>query len=734
MQKLNVKLENCYGIKKLEQEFDFSEFKTFAIYAPNGVMKTSFAKAFNDYIDNIDSKDQVFDYKPYVRKIIDENSINVDSQNIFVIKSFIDTNYQSDKISTLLVRRELREQYEKALKLLNDSKSNFIKILKINTMSSDCEKEIVETFTDYGDNFFEILDGLFEDLSNNKYREYKFRYNDIFENDVVKRFVEKNLDNLQVYHDKYFEILSNSEDFFSPDGTFGTTQASGIAEAISDDAFFKAGHKIYLKNLKTISSSKDFNDLVDEQIKRVLDNPGLRKQFDKIDKALRPKNIQSLKIVVDDDKTLLLELLDYNKFQRNYWKSHLSKILENVTQLNTLYFNNKEEIQKIITEAKKESKEWKLTIDTFKRRFTGLPFEVDVHNKKDSVLGLSKPELVINFIDSDTADKKIVERDFLTQNILSQGEKRAFYILNIIFEIQARLINKQETLFVIDDIADSFDYKNKYAIVEYLRDLSNSDKFYSIILTHNFDFFRTMHSRILHGKHKGTHSFIAEKISDEIKLIPVESKNILSPFEVWKKNVHKNEKYLIACIPFVRNLIEFKEGQNDINDYYKLLTHVLHIKEKDFAIKATLDITIYDLESSFKDVLLCADFEFIDQSKKLIDVIEDEVLIIKQSRDCSLEDKIILAIAIRLKAEYYMWSKILKKDPISGSQTGKLFNIYKKDFDKYPDQEDVIKTLERVIVMTPENIHINSFMYEPILDMGIDDLKKLHNEVSSLTI
>ena len=34
--------------------------------------------------------------------------------------------------------------------------------------------------------------------------------------------------------------------------------------------------------------------------------------------------------------------------------------------------------------------------------------------------------------------------------------------------------------------------------------------------------------------------------------------------------------------------------------------------------------------------------------------------------------------------------------------------------------------------MTPENIHLNSFMYEPILDMSDDHLRVLYEEVSSL--
>ncbi len=48
MDKLNINLENCYGIKKLKAEFDFSTGKVYAIYAPNGVMKSSLAQTFKD--------------------------------------------------------------------------------------------------------------------------------------------------------------------------------------------------------------------------------------------------------------------------------------------------------------------------------------------------------------------------------------------------------------------------------------------------------------------------------------------------------------------------------------------------------------------------------------------------------------------------------------------------------------------------------------------------------------
>lgn len=38
MNKLSIDIENCYGIKKLKAELDFSQNKAYAIYAANGAI------------------------------------------------------------------------------------------------------------------------------------------------------------------------------------------------------------------------------------------------------------------------------------------------------------------------------------------------------------------------------------------------------------------------------------------------------------------------------------------------------------------------------------------------------------------------------------------------------------------------------------------------------------------------------------------------------------------------
>ena len=66
---------------------------------------------------------------------------------------------------------------------------------------------------------------------------------------------------------------------------------------------------------------------------------------------------------------------------------------------------------------------------------------------------------------------------------------------------------------------------------------------------------------------------------------------------------------------------------------------------------------------------------------------------------------------------------------IKASQTHHLTEKYKAT----ASDAKSVGVLDRVLLMTPENIHLNSFMYEPIVDMSDDHLKKLYKEVKKLT-
>lgn len=61
------------------------------------------------------------------------------------------------------------------------------------------------------------------------------------------------------------------------------------------------------------------------------------------------------------------------------------------------------------------------------------------------------------------------------------------------------------------------------------------------------------------------------------------------------------------------------------------------------------------------------------------------------------------------------------------NQTRELLNGYQQ----FGDSEK-ITVLNEVSIMTPEHIHINSFMYEPLLDMDITELIGLYQRLKNL--
>jgi len=105
---------------------------------------------------------------------------------------------------------------------------------------------------------------------------------------------------------------------------------------------------------------------------------------------------------------------------------------------------------------------------------------------------------------------------------------------------------------------------------------------------------------------------------------------------------------------------------------------------------------------------------------------------LQATQGINFENKIVLSIAIRIAAEQFMVKKINDAtfvDGIASNQTPKLLARFKALFS---GGADAINTILRVVLMTPENIHLNSFMYEPILDMSDEHLRKLYAEVLAL--
>jgi len=717
MKKINIKFKHCYGIRNLEYEFDLSN-RTFAIYAANGIMKTSFAKTFDDYAKGQQSLDLAFPDRTNLREILSDGN-DLGKDNVFVIESY-NAEYKSEKISTLLANKQLKQEYDSIHKDIDKTKTELLKKLKqlsgLSGRNNNIEGTVEELF---GKKFFDAVISLENKVvSSDPLPFHSINYSAIFNDKVLNILKTKDFkESLKRYIEKYDELIEKSP-YLSKDFKFH--HAENIQKQLITNNFFKGGHSINLfdgQRKKEYSSDEELKAILTEERNKIFSDEGLQNTFEEISKKLSNKELQEFRDYLLDNKEVLPELDNLETLAEIIWTAYFVDQKSLFVDLAEKYKGGQKVIEGLLEKARQEKTDWEEVVRIFNTRFSHLPFTVSIANKEDVML---KDDVeTIEFVFKDGQETRNFQNKNELLKILSTGEKRALYILNIIFEVEVRKRAEGKTLFIIDDVADSFDYKNKYAIIEYLKYMSEVDKFYLIILSHNFDFFRTIQSR---GVSTYKQSLIAFKNEAGVKLEPITY--LKNPFiNDWKKNLDDNKK-LIASVPFVRNIVEYTQGAEHAD--YKLLTSVVHYK------KDTDDLKLDNLKAVFESNIQGIVFPSLGD-RKMIDFIFDTAdNCLEADEGINLENKIVLSIAIRLKAEQFMTSKITDEqylNDIGANQNWKLLKKYEEEFNN--DTEN-IEILKRVNLITPENIHVNSFMYEPILDMGDGELRDLYTVVKEV--
>jgi hypothetical protein len=718
VEKIQFDLENCYGIKKLSVELEFKH-RVFAIYAPNGVMKTSFAKTMIDLSNGDKPKDLVFPERETKCAIsLDGNDIK--PEGILVVESYKDED-NFEKSSTLLANQDLKKEYDALHKEIDKARDTLSKNLRVlsGVKKDEVEQEISKVF---GKDFFSVLLEKESDVLSGAPTSLKgIKYQSIFDAKVVE-FLNTDTfkQDIQRYIQKYDELIEKSPYL---NKSFKFHHAETVQKHLAENNFFQGGHSI---NISDGAQEKKYNDdqslttLFEEEKKKVFNDTELQNVFEGIGKKLSNDKLRGFRDYLLDNKEILPELSDLDSLKKKLWMDYLIQQTEAVSDLLQKYKVGQSKIQELVAKAKAEKTDWEEVIRTFNARFSHLPFEIQIQNREDVILKNDVP--TIEFIFKDGAEQKKYGREQKKEllNVLSTGERRALYVLNVIFNIEIQRKEGRDVIIIVDDIADSFDYKNKYAIIDYIKHTSNHEKFFMIILTHNFDFLRAIEGRDIVPTHQ---CLMAIRYDNHIKLEGFKNRtDIRNPFERWKKNLAEDEN-LIASIPFVRNVIEYTQGIKDNADYLAL-TSILHIKD------GTQHLTVGSLKDIYTRTLPNTSFPTDKDKKNLLEFIfETADKCLDAPEGINLENKIVLSIAIRLKAEQFMLSEISDKTPITAHQTAELLNRYIKEFN---NKLNALETLKRVVLITPENIHINSFMYEPILDMGDGELRQLYKDTKNL--
>ncbi|CZG60697.1 ATP-binding protein [Legionella pneumophila] len=723
MKNLKVKLKNCYGISSLENDFDFSpnkkkpKNKVYAIYAPNGLMKSSFARTFDAIFNGDAPKEERYNRQSSC--LIQVDGHDIVKESICVLKSELDINSDNPAMTDILVNPKSKARYDELLLEVEKYKATFINSLQevSGLKKSEIEASVLK---DWGESDFlkcirKIMSSsLNEDL-------FQLKYGTIFDPKVLDVLKDDEfLTKAKEFHDRYQELFTSPGTIYEK-GVFNPTSADKSFSTLDTQGYFKGGHRVHLKGDENSIDKKELDKRVEEINSRINGDTQLKK----IQKSLaKNAQTQAFTLLIENMPSSQIEFLldklkpeNQTQFRKDLWIYYIQDSSNVQSYLNSAG-SCEEEITTIEKAAAKTVPQWEKAVELFNARFIDMPFSLAIPNHSQAVLG--KEQARLSFIFQDGNDR--VEWSRAEIKTLSQGEKRALYLLNFIFEVEARKLSKQTTIYVLDDIADSFDYKNKHAILQYLEDLCEIDFFYQIILTHNFDFYRSLAINFV----PYDRCLMSCRNEESIELIQAEGiKNYF--INKWKSRITENDCILCATIPFVRNLIEYIKGEDA--EEYKKLTSLLHWKKETQAITVKEYICIYNN--------LFGTNHNTERNGPIIELLfslADQICKKKNHEGLNLEDKVLLSIAIRLQAEKYLTLKLrnIKNDESYWCESTNQFGALIKEFSKITTHDSAINILEKVSITVSSNIHLNSFMYEPILDLTIEHLIDLYSEILAL--
>lgn len=750
MQTLSVNFQHCFWIKNLTSNFIFLQGKkVISLYAKNWMMKTSFLKIFEKYQKNTlqEIRDNIFWNISQHAIHIDGNII--DSSQIFTLGQ-VDEKYQSWNIATLLINEELRTQYTNILalkyQLLRQLKEKIGLSIPTSSTSleiSKLEKKLLKDFALPEDNFLQWLLQIELPDQNDLLVFNGCLYKDIFDDWSIEQIIwsQDFQDSIQNFLDQANNLFNQPQYSYLVRGRFSFGQFQEVAQSLQKNNFFSADGNALCLAWRN-QTQEELNAMIVQIEESLHSTAAFRRIREKLNTTEKWKKLVEL---LETIPNLLDYIRNFELFRKQLWYVYLNEIADD--EGNIIFNEIKRLYQTLLTAIDNinvQTTERNNALAIFKDRFH-MPFEMRIDNLQNVIFG-EIPVVRFEFRDEDTW-RIVLKQQSEISNTLSQWEKRALFLLNMIFDLEK--IKKdiegnpgQEILIIADDVADSFDYRNKYAIVEYLQELAESQGIYLIILTHNYDFFRCINSRLNIGDD-------CKKIvnRDSRWTLDIEAAYTKEPWEEWKFKVcpkdntpendtpeNEKKKYLIALIPFVRNLIQYARGSK--NDDFLLLTHLLHWKQVNWTIPATKDISFTNLLSIYNN-LFWLTIQLQNPNQMIYDYLKDESI-----QWDSLESKILYAILIRLYAEQIMLRELPIINPqvrldTNDAQFWFLYSRFVNWLKILPkkleyDRErlgNIKRILNKVSTMTPESIHFNSFMYEPIIDMDIIELQSLYNSL-----
>lgn len=741
MKEINIDIENGYGILEFKHNFTFENSSNFyALYAQNGTMKSSFAKVLDDYSRGLPIKDHLFNHPGTC------SLAGIAREDILSFPCFDGKVELTDEASKLVTNTEAKKTYDEAFREVSAAYKAFANKLLETTRSTSIEaSQLVEamyrTFVTEGNAPSITIPSVIQLLRSGLPEIEKG--NTLFSDVSYSRFVHTNFAKF-IENKKYagfFTDLAKAYDEFRASPTyyrkgFDASSATKLIGELKKSKYFDAEHAVALKGIngqitEPIRSASELESALKTDFDAIIEQyPHLEAPLNTLIKDFATGTNGDVRSIFEDGtkRDLLVFMGSKDRFYKNMWYGYLASCMDEVKTLLDIHEKSSEKIMQALGNAEDCTSEWEETVDIFNDRFRNLPYTIGITNKSDAIVNdLVKPVFEIKFANPRNPGDPYRERPDgsnelpVLGTVLSNGERKALYLLNVIFRLRNQIKENRETLVVFDDIVESFDYKNKYAFFEYLQDLSIEDsKLYVIVLTHNFDFYRLVYEKI-YPRHDNQFKLILKTKDGKLTAQDMFDPKIFSDI---KKKAAIDKQAWIALLPLARNIAEYKNGAE--HEDYNQLTRCLHVMrghptvgEVKDTIEAYTGVTRYPFNAG----------------EKIHDIITDVANAIDQETDdsFSLYKNFALAMATRIQIEKYIiahisdsqYENILTK---ARNQTRELLKVYNNNS---PDpKKATMRTLfNRAIMMIDGSIHINSFMYEPLIDMGTWELKEAYADI-----
>lgn len=675
-------MKNFYGVKELKLG-NQNEFKKInLIFAPNGTFKTSFYQGFENIQENKEQeiRDRITNIPASYDIKFNNNFIS--NNDIITFNTSIINDIENFDSFNILINKEIQKDMKKIQQFLKE-------INKLN-IPKDLLDEDLNTFEQYI-KFIEII-------SEDEYKKFQSGYSEIKLEKVMGKFDFAKLDKSGILKPETQENIKNIINLKKIEenllrGELGINDVENGLELL--EKIYSVGHILKIKKKdSTYTEIKSFDEF---------------KEFYDSEK----KYIEETILKTSIDYTNLYKTLNNNAENRNlkeYIEGNISKI-DNFTYPKKYYFlydnynvfnkYNIEELNKSLDKIKEYSEKYNVeyfreSVEKFNERF----FDYIKLNLEESPseLGFLSPKIVVNFYENDIDSSALL-------NIASRGEKSAISLFLLLHTVEK--ISGDDKLIIIDDELEVFDYAFKHSFIEYLNEITKKDNINMVILSHNFDFLRTLSSRLEIDKNEVQRMSAYKNENQVIELNKIKNLDEIKLENKFKKITEKN---LITFIATKRNIEGFEQKKDNFNK----LTCYLHFK------KDTKSKTLEDLHSFIVDNSPNIEWGIQGTRNYLVYLEEHSERIITERRGCSnlnLDDKMTLAVACRMKFEEKF---IDEGKEYSSNQTRLIFNDL---------SNELKKQFGEINIIIPDFVHLNSFAYEPLMDIKIDRLINLYNKL-----